>query len=344
MDGKTTARTSGSRSFTRLFSNTGGAGLLPRYFFNQMMPIARITPHLILVTLSLSIPACGTVPPWNMDHPVVWKSNRTSPSFDGSLHIIACNVERGYFRNDFAQYVTKMTKEAGAPVLLLSELDRNHSRTGDVFVAKELAESLDMHMVYVPEFVEYNDKTPNPVGDIGNAILSPYPLADISVIRHYTAHSWAMFGWIQNQRRYGDRVSIGATVNLPSGQKVRVYSLHLESISESLGRWIQIQEVLADMEKYKLPIAMGGDLNESPGGLMFTLLAKHGLKNAFEGDSTPTAPCIADDGKVKAFLKLDWILYHKLELVKSGVDYPTNRRGVPISDHAPVRALFRMTQ
>ena len=305
------------------------------------MQIKRYLLQTILLTFLATLCACGSSPDWDMDKPIVFNGSK-SPNTTKQIQIFACNLERGFHSKDFVEYIKTHSETDSPPILLLSELDQNHSRTGDRFVARELAETLNMNMVYVPEFIEYNDKTPETQGNIGNAILSPYPLSNLSVIRHHAIYSWTTWGWTRGEPRYGDRVSIGATISLSNGTKIRVYSVHFESTGNPVGRWLQMKEVIDDLEKHKLPSIIGGDFNETALGLMFFLLPGHNINNAFKDDKNSTGFCRIKNKKVVSFLKLDWIVYRGLTLTNSKVDYPVGTNGKPISDHAPIQATFEL--
>jgi len=262
--------------------------------------------------------------------------------FDGDLQVIAFNIERGFFWEDVASYIKDRREEYPATLVLLTELDRLHSRTGDIFVADLLARELDMNMVYVTEFVEYNDQTPENQGDHGNAILSPWPLSDVTVIRHKTMFDWSRFGQLQGEPRYGDRVTIGATIELTGGKQVRAYTVHLESNADTIGKWIQMREILKDAKGYDLPVVIGGDFNELPGWLMFWMFPFYHIENTFRGDFSGTGHCKPDGDRAKCGLKIDWIVHRGMDVKERSVDYPLNSEGGIISDHAPVRAVFEV--
>jgi endonuclease/exonuclease/phosphatase family metal-dependent hydrolase len=281
-------------------------------------------------------------PDHDINRPVQASYAPAEPPFDGRLQVVAFNVERGFFWPDVVKYVDRERAELPATVVFLSETDRNHSRTHDVFVADAMARALHLNMAWVTEYIEYNDQTPENQGDHGNAILSPFPLADVTVIRLPTAYSWQKLGWLEGQPRYGGRVAIGATLLLPGGKKVRIYSTHLESNAESVGKWIQTSKILKDADHYDLPMVLGGDFNEFPAGLMFEMFPLHHVKNAFSGDLSPTGSCKPAEGRARCFLKIDWIVYRGLELLSRSVDYPLNSEGGVMSDHAPVRAVFQV--
>jgi len=279
---------------------------------------------------------------WDINQPVRASFARGETPYDGRVQVIAYNIERGFFWDDVASYIAAQKEEVPATVVLLSEADRSHSRTGEVFVAKELAENLDMDMVFVTEYIEYNDETAENQGDHGNAILSSFPLSDVTVIRHTTVYSWQMFGWVWGQPRYGERVTIGATIELPDGKELRVYTAHLESNADTIGKWIQMREILRDAQKYHVPAVIGGDFNELPFGLMFKLLPRYGFDNAFSGDKSPTGSCKPAGDHAACTLKIDWIVHRGIATAERSVDYPLNSEGNVISDHAPVRAVFEM--
>lgn len=298
---------------------------------------------LLLACLLVVLPAGAKVPQpdRDIDIPVTADYAEADAPFAGRLQVIAFNIERGFFWPDVVKYIEACRAHNPATIVLLSETDRNHSRTKDIFVADEMARALKMHMVYATEFIEYNDQTPDRQGDHGNAILSPFPLADISVIRHLPLQDWSgWYGERMGEPRFGNRVSIGATATLPGGKKLRVYTVHLESASETVGKWLQLRQLLPDIRKHGLPTAIGGDFNELPGMVMFGMLPFYGVHNAFGGNLSPTGGCKPDGDHAKCLIKIDWIIFKGLRKVSSQVDYPLNSQGGTLSDHCPVRAEF----
>ncbi len=301
----------------------------------------------LITVLCLGLSSCAAA--WGkpgkyseLDQPVMSSYAERVPAFDGRVQVIAYNVERGFFWEDVVNYIDEQRTQVPATIVLLSECDRAHSRTDEVFVADEMAKALNMDMVFVTEYVEYNDQTPENQGDHGNALLSPFPLSDISVIRHTTIYSWTLWGKFMGQPRFGERVALGATVELPRGEKIRVYSLHLESNSETIGKWIQMKEVIKDAERFDMPVVIGGDFNELPFGLMFGLLPTYGISNSFPHDKSPTGSCKSAGDRAQCKLKIDWIVHRGLQLIESSVDYPLNSQHEIISDHAPVRATYQL--
>jgi len=307
--------------------------------------ILRISGLFLVMCFALCI-SCGgkriEAPDWDIDEPVVGSFVEGGTEYDGRLQVIAYNVERGFFWEDVVEYIEARRSEVPATVVLLSEVDRNHSRTDEVFVPREMAKALGMNWVYATEFIEYNDETPENQGDHGNAILSPFPLEEISVVRHAVIWDWSKLGEGQDEPRFGNRVTIGADVVLPDGDRVRVYTAHLESNADTFGKWIQMHEILVDMKSYQSPTVIGGDFNELPGFLMFWKFPFYGIKNSFPFDLSPTGGCSPAGDRARCLNKIDWIVHKDLELIESRVDYPLNDKGGILSDHAPVWAVYEV--
>ena len=290
--------------------------------------------------------ACATKKPIpgieELNQPIIKNYSEEVLEFDGKIQLIAYNIERGRFWQDVVKYIAEQKSKIPATVILISEADRMHSRSGDVFTAEEMAKALKMNLVFVPEFIEYNDKTKDSPADHGNAILSPFPVKAISVIRHTDVYSWSRWGWLWAQPRKGERVSIGATVILPNGKELRVYTVHFESHALSQQRIIQMKEVLEEASKYEIQLVIGGDFNEFRSGKIFKLIPEYGFENSFQNNSQPTGNCRIIDEQIKCSAKIDWIVHKGLILMESQVDYPINSHGGVISDHAPVRAIYKI--
>lgn len=280
----------------------------------------------------------------DLDRPEFAYFSRGDTPFAGEFEVVAFNIERGYHLPEVIAYLQGLQREQPALIVLLSECDKQHSRTGDRFIAREIAQALGMDMVFVVEYVEFNDQTPETPATHGNAVLSPFPLSDISVIRHTEVFSWERWGWVFGQPRLGGVVALGATVNFPAGGQVRVYSLHLESNSGNHGRKIQMRDVLPDADRFPIPLVMGGDLNSLPHTAPFRPARADGLKNAFAHDCTPTGWCFfakPKSNKLRCLFKIDWILFRGLEQIDRSVNPLLAADGDHVSDHAAVRATFR---
>ena len=283
----------------------------------------------------------------DLDRPETARFSAGDTPFAGEFQVAAFNIERGFHTPEVIAYLQGLQKQNPALIVLLSECDQNHSRTGDRFIAREIAEAVQMDMIFVVEYVELNDQTPETPATHGNAILSPFPLTDISVIRHTEMFSWERWGWVFGQPRKGGVVALGATVNFPTGEKARVYSLHLESNTGHHGRKIQVQDLAPEMKKYDLPLVLGGDFNSLPHTAPFRAARADGLSNAFRRDCTPTGWCYFANQKkqsLRCLVKIDWIWYRGLEELGRGVAPLLAADGRRVSDHAAVQARFKLLE
>ena len=282
-----------------------------------------------------------------LDQPETAHFSTGDTPFAGEFQVAAFNIERGFHTPEVIAYLQGLQKQNPALIVLLSECDKNHSRTGDRFIAKEIAEAMKMDMVFVIEYVELNDQTPETPATHGNTILSPFPLTDISVIRHTEMFSWERWGFLYGQPRKGGVVALGATVNFPGGAKARVYELHLESNTGNHGRKVQLQDLVPEMQKFDLPLVLGGDFNSLPHTAPLRAAKADGLSNAFHKDCTPTGGCYRINQKnhtLHCLMKIDWILYRGLTELGRSVAPLLAADGTRVSDHAAVQARFKFEE
>jgi endonuclease/exonuclease/phosphatase (EEP) superfamily protein YafD len=125
-----------------------------------------------------------------------------------------------------------------ADVLLLQEMDA----PGTEAIAKALA----TRYVYYPASVRPGEP------DMGNAILSPWPIEDTRKL--FLPHVSRIV--------HRKRIATVATVTI-GGTRVRVYSVHFTSPFGQSGsvRADQAEAVLADVRDWDGPVIIGGDLN-----------------------------------------------------------------------------------
>src|SRR5260370_8451514 len=108
--------------------------------------------------------------------------------------------------------------------------------------------------------------------------------------------NWALF-----QRRTGGRGAQVVELGLPHGIMV-VYNAHLESRSGGHIQWLQLQEILADTQRYSAdtPIVLAGDLNTKYNPRTFAKrLREAGWRSMF-GDRVPRTHWLVG--------RLDWLL------------------------------------
>jgi endonuclease/exonuclease/phosphatase family metal-dependent hydrolase len=157
---------------------------------------------------------------------------------DPAIHVVTFNVEYGK-QVDRAIEALRQDPLRGADVVTLQEMDGS----GVEAVARALA----MNFVYYSA-----SRHPKTGRDLGNAILSPWPIEDSrKVLLPHPSR-------IVKQAR----AAVAATVRV-DGLAVRVYSIHLGSPLGISGgkRRDQADVVLADARTSAYPVILAGDFN-----------------------------------------------------------------------------------
>lgn len=174
------------------------------------------------------------------------------------LKIVAWNVEFAKAYSDVLSELRTRPQLANADVLLLSEVARDSlvSNPQRINQARELARALNLNYAFAVEWDRR--ELPNELGEHGVAVLSKFPMTNLTQIRHTPLNDW-----YQNERLYGGRVTLG--VDLTVGARiVRVYASHLctRGTGDS-GRAVQGAEIRLDAMKTGRPAiqVVGGDLN-----------------------------------------------------------------------------------
>ncbi len=263
-------------------------------------------------------------------------------NFD-KINFIAYNIKFGSNLDGIIQYLKSKIREDSATIIAISEADRNHSRSKDKEVAKEIATQLKLNYIYGIEFIEYDDETRDKQGMSGNALFSNCPIENETIIRHTDVFDWTKKSAWKDSIRGGSRSALIGDVKISENEIIKSVSLHLENRSNSEGRNLQLNEIFEKLEEYShMPIIIGGDFNETYGSILFKNVEERGYQNAFKGDNTKTGGCllIKELNEFKCFLKIDWILYKNLKLESSKVESSVNEKGEIISDHAPIIANF----
>ena len=204
----------------------------------------------------------------------------------------------------------------GATIIGLQEVDRNKKRSQNTNTARLLANELGMHYAWAAP----PSPKPNQEEETGVALLSVYPLSEVSriVLPHEGPGS----------RR---RVGIGATVHLDKA-KMRVYSVHSEVRISTDKKLEQMNAVLEDLGKYSkdMPAIVVGDLNTwEPGAAEKTrkLFVSAGFHTPFKDESTFRQRVLM----VPIKFKLDWVWLRNVDASNSGID-----KEISLSDHWPL--------
>jgi len=181
-----------------------------------------------------------------------------------SLVVLAYNLERGHALDAMIGWLL----EAGpaADVILLSEADRGCGRTGGRHVTWELAAALGMDFAYAVEFVEVSGQgeVVSSACEHGNAILSRFPMGNVTAWRHAENVSWYTPPDARGESwstRLGGRIAVSADVQV-GDQLIHFTSVHYASgLSDQDVRASQAAETVAHAAGLPHPVIAGGDMN-----------------------------------------------------------------------------------
>ena len=185
------------------------------------------------------------------------------------LRATAWNIERGIKLDEIIRALGEHERIRESDVLLLTELDLGMARSGNLYVAREIAESLNLNYAFAPCYLALNKGSgleaqvtgENSHALHGNALLSPHPLARV--------HSLALPNGKDKlrgkEKRLGSQKVVIADVIHPAAGEFRAVTLHLDAHSTRQHRRRQMQLVLDHLEglRPRLPTLIGGDWNTS---------------------------------------------------------------------------------
>jgi endonuclease/exonuclease/phosphatase family metal-dependent hydrolase len=191
---------------------------------------------------------------------------QSAESLPRAVRATAWNIERGKRLDGVARALATHEDLGASDVLLLTELDYGMARTGNRFVARELAERLRLNYAFAPCYVALNKGSgfearaegENTLALHGNAVMSRWPLR--------AAHSLALPNGKDKMRgkekRLGSQRAVVADVLHPAGA-FRVVSVHLDAHSSQAHRRRQMAIVLEHLASLRpaLPSIVGGDWN-----------------------------------------------------------------------------------
>lgn len=177
---------------------------------------------------------------------------------------VAWNIERGTQLAGQLEALRTNPFLRDADVLLLIETDVGMARSGNVDVARTMAQELGFAYAFVPCYlslvkgsgVERHVEGENLVGLHGNAILSRYPIANLRRV----ALENGIDKIASREKRLGCQTALGATIQFPQ-QSVATVSTHLCAQSSQRHRMEQMRQILDGLPAG--PVVLGGDWNTS---------------------------------------------------------------------------------
>jgi endonuclease/exonuclease/phosphatase family metal-dependent hydrolase len=178
---------------------------------------------------------------------------------------LAWNIERGNRFEGIVEALKNHPQLNDKDLLLLTELDYGMARSGNRFVARELARELKLNYAFAPVYialqkgsgVEAHVEGENTNSLHGLAMLSKYPMKNVHAIPLPNGKD-KMLG---KEKRLGYLRALVADIEHPAGE-FRAVSLHLDAHSSRKHRRRQMEIVLDHLETLPaLPVIIGGDWN-----------------------------------------------------------------------------------
>ncbi len=186
---------------------------------------------------------------------------------DERVTAIAWNIERGSHLESIIGVLSKDERLAGRDLYLLTELDHGMARSGNRFVAREIAEALELNYAFAPIYialqkgsgVESEVEGENTNSIHGLAMFSRYPMSNVHAVPLPNGKD-KMKG---KEKRLGYLRALIADIEHPSGS-FRAVTLHLDAHCSRRHRHRQLRIVLDHLETLpSLPTVIGGDWNTS---------------------------------------------------------------------------------
>jgi endonuclease/exonuclease/phosphatase family metal-dependent hydrolase len=182
-----------------------------------------------------------------------------------TVRALAWNIERGIQLDGIIYALKTHPQLKDKDLLLLTELDYGMARSGNRFVAKEIADALGMHYAFAPvyialqkgsgieEFVE--GENTNSIH--GLAMFSRYPMKNVHSVPLPNGKD-KMWG---KEKRIGHLRALIADIKHPAGE-FRAVTVHLDAHCSRAHRRLQMKIILDHLDTLPpMPTILGGDWN-----------------------------------------------------------------------------------
>lgn len=281
-----------------------------------------------VLALSMALAAAAGDPPAQDPLTVIRTGNYSHASgFRATASVFNWNIDRG----QHLEGIESAMRASKPDLCIFQEVDYGARRTGGKDIALELAKTFNMNFSFAPEFQELSQSIGSDPAYHGQAILTTWPILATRILRfNHQSGFWKPRPLLASslplfQRREGGRIAQVSELD-NGGKKVVVYNLHLESRGSENGRLLQLNEVLADAERYsaETPVIVAGDFNtKSWHSPLIARLKAAGYRNSWGDRRIRTHMIIG---------ALDWVF------VRGPVECEDARvlRHVGASDHFPI--------
>ena len=192
-------------------------------------------------------------------------SQATADQAGANVRAVAWNIERGSVFDGIAEALGDNEKLKDRDVYLLTELDYGMARSGNRFVARELAERLKLNYAFAPVYialqkgsgVEAERAGENTKSVHGLAIFSKWPMSNVHAVPLPNGKD-KMWG---KEKRLGHLRALFADVHHPFGT-FRAVAIHLDAHCSRAHRRRQMRIILDHSETLPpTPTLLGGDWN-----------------------------------------------------------------------------------
>ena len=181
------------------------------------------------------------------------------------ISALAWNLERGAQFDGIVDALRNDERLRDRDVLMLPELDHGMARSGNRFVAKELADALDLNYAFAPVYiplqkgsgVESETTGENTASIHGLAMMSPWPIKNVHAVDLPNGKD-KMWG---KEKRIGWLRALIADIEHPAGE-FRAVTVHLDVHCSREHRRRQMKMILDHLETLpRMPTIIGGDWN-----------------------------------------------------------------------------------
>jgi len=182
-----------------------------------------------------------------------------------AISALAWNIERGSIFEGIVDALRNHDQLRDKDVLLLTELDYGMARSGNRFVARELAQRLNLNYAFAPVYValqkgsgvESESEGENTKSIHGLAMFSKWRMANVHAIPLPNGKD-KMWG---KEKRLGCLRALIADIEHPAGT-FRAVTVHLDAHCSRAHRQRQMKIILDHLETLAaMPTLIGGDWN-----------------------------------------------------------------------------------
>ncbi len=190
---------------------------------------------------------------------------KTGSRASSSVKALAWNIERGIQFDGIVDALQNHPQLREKDVMLVTELDHGMARSGNRFVARDIAQALSLNYAFAPVYiplqkgsgVESDMEGDNTVSIHGLAMFSPHPITNAHAVPLPNGKD-KMWG---KEKRLGYLQALVADIEHPAGT-FRAVTVHLDAHCSRAHRHLQMRIILDHLESLPpLSTLIGGDWN-----------------------------------------------------------------------------------